>query len=199
MISSSSVRYFDTQFQRQLRDADLELNPFEQVALPYLQGRVLDFGCGLGNLAVAAARRGCSVVALDASPTAIEHVRSVAREVALAIEAAEVDLREYAIGGQFDAVVSIGVLMFLDCPTALAKLADLKAHVRPGGVAVVNVLVEGTTFADMFDPSGHCLLSRDEIEAQFAGWEILHSDGRDFPAPGGTVKAFATLIARKPA
>lgn len=198
MNAGSSVRYFDSQFQRQVREGDLGLNPFEEAALPYLRGRVLDYGCGLGNLAVAAARRGCSVVALDGNSTAIEHLRSVAREASLAIEAFEVDLRDYAIRGEFDAVVSIGVLMFFDCPTAYAKLADLKDHVRPGGVAVINVLVEGTTFLDMFDPSGHCLFPRDEIRSQFAGWDVLYSDDRDFPAPGATVKSFATLIARKP-
>ena len=83
----ASVRFFDEQFRRQLRDAELQLNPFEQAALPWLAGRVLDYGCGLGNLAVAAARRGCTVVALDGSPTAIAHLRAVARAESLPIEA----------------------------------------------------------------------------------------------------------------
>src|SRR5665647_2708874 len=67
MDPNLSVRFFDTQFQQQVRQTDLPLNPFEQTALSYLHGHVLDYGCGLGNLAVAAAQRGCSVVALDAS------------------------------------------------------------------------------------------------------------------------------------
>ena len=49
--------------------------------------------------------------------------------------------------GQFDAIVSIGLLMFFDCATARRVLADVRAHVRPGGVAVVNVLVEGMILA----------------------------------------------------
>jgi SAM-dependent methyltransferase len=67
MVPTTSVRRFDEQFARQVREGDLRLNPFETAALPYLSGRVLDYGCGLGNLAVAAARRDCTVVALDAS------------------------------------------------------------------------------------------------------------------------------------
>lgn len=198
MVSDSSIRFFDTQFQQQVRDADLHLNPFEQSAMPYLQGRVLDYGCGLGNLAVAAARRGCSVVALDASPTAIGHLRQIALKESLPIQAAEVDLRTYEIREEFDAVVSIGLLMFFDCPTASSQLENMQAHVRPGGIAVVNVLVEGTTYLDMFDPSGHCLFSRDELHKRFAEWEILHSEFQDFPAPGERIKSFVTLAARKP-
>lgn len=198
MVSNSSIRFFDTQFQRQVREADLRLNPFEQAVLPYLRGRVLDYGCGLGNLAVAAARQGCSVVALDASHTAIEHLRQIARSESLPIQAAEADLRTHELSEDFDAVVSIGLLMFFDCPTALARLRDIQARVKPGGVAVVNVLVEGTTYQDMFDPSDHCLFARDEMHRRFAGWEILHLEHQDFPAPREQTKSFVTIVARKP-
>jgi tellurite methyltransferase len=199
MVSDSSIRFFDAQFQRQVRDADLRLNPFEQAAIPYLHGRVLDYGCGLGNLSVAAAHRGCSVVALDASHTAIEHLRQLAQAESLSIQAVEADLRTYELHEEFDTVVSIGLLMFFDCPTAFAQLRHMQAHVRPGGVAVVNVLVEGTTYLDMFDPSSHCLFSRGEMHTRFAGWEILHSEYQDFPAPREQVKSFVTMVARRPA
>ena len=198
MVSDSSIRFFDAQFQRQVREADLRLNPFEQSALPYLHGHVLDYGCGLGNLAVAAARQGCSVVALDASHTAVEHLRRVAEADSLPIQALEADLRTHELHEDFDSVVSIGLLMFFDCPTALAQLAHLQAHVKPGGVAVVNVLVEGTTYLDMFDPSSHCLFSREEMHRRFAGWEILHGEHQDFAAPREQVKSFVTIVARRP-
>lgn len=196
--SDHSIRFFDAQFERQVRESELGLNPFEEAALPYLRGRVLDYGCGLGNLAVAAARRGCSVLALDGNHTAIEHLRQLARAQALSIDAEEVDLRSYALREDFDAIVCIGLLMFFDCPTALAQLAGIQAHVRPGGVAAVNVLVEGTTYGDMFDSSSHCLFARDELDRRFSGWQMLRSERQDFPAPRALIKSFATVIARKP-
>ena len=198
MVSDSSIRFFDAQFQRQVREADLRLNPFEQAALRFLSGRVLDYGCGLGNLAVAAAHRGCSVVALDASHTAVEHLRRVAQAESLQIQAIEADLRTFRLHEDFDSAVSIGLLMFFDCPTAFAQLSDMQAHVKPGGIAVVNVLVEGTTYLDMFDPASHCLFSREEMHRRFAGWEILHCESQDFPAPRDLVKSFVTIVARKP-
>lgn len=199
MNPDASVRFFDAQFQRQVRESHQALNPFEQQALPYLRGTVLDYGCGLGNLALAAARQGCTVVALDASHTAIEHLRQVAQAESLSITATEADLRTYEVRDDYDAVACIGLLMFFDCPTAFAQLHRLQAHVRPGGVVVVNVLVQGTTYLAMFDPSSHCLFARDEMHRRFAGWEILCSEYQDFPAANDTTKSFVTVIARKPA
>ncbi len=198
MTANRTIEFFETQFAQQTDQGDLALNPFELAALPYLKGRVLDFGCGLGNLAFAAAQRGCSVLALDASPTAIASVRQRASGQALPVEAELADLRNYEIDGDFDAVVSIGLLMFLDCPAALRALTNLQAHVREGGVAVVNVLIEGTSFLDMFDPDHHCLMQGAELERRFAGWEVLLSENRDFDAPRGLKKSFSTVIARKP-
>jgi tellurite methyltransferase len=198
MATDRSIEFFDQQFARQIRDHDFQLNPFEQAALPHLRGRVLDFGCGMGNLALAAARRGCSVLALDASAAAVGHLRAVAATEGLDIGAAQADLRRYAIDEDFDTIVSIGLLMFFDCATALASLAAIQAHVKPGGTAIVNVLVEGTTYLDMFDPAGHCLFARDELARRFAGWKLLASEIADYPAPGGRIKSFATLISRKP-
>ena len=199
MSSDASIRFFDNQFQRQIGEGDLHLNPFEEMALSHLRGgRVLDFGCGLGNLSIAAAQRGCSVVAVDASHTAIQHLCQLAKAQSLTIEATEADLRTYRIGADYDAIVSIGLLMFLDCPTAFRQLAELQEHVRPGGTAIVNVLIEGTTYMDMFDPSFHCLFSRDELQRRFSGWEIVRAEQQDFPAPGQKIKAFQTLVARKP-
>ena len=198
MVTDDSIRFFDTQFQRQVQSADLRLNPFEERALPHLRGRVLDYGCGLGNLALAAARQGCAVLAVDGSATAIAHLRAAAEAGALPVDAREADLRRFELADDFDTVVSIGLLMFLDCPTAWRKLEELQAHLRPGGIAVINVLEEGTTYMDMFEPSGHCLFGPDEVVQRFAGWEILSLAHEDFPAPGGQVKRFVTLIARKP-
>jgi tellurite methyltransferase len=198
MHRERSIEFFDRQFERQVQAHDFALNPFERAALPHLRGRVLDFGCEMGNLALAVARAACSVVALDASAVAIKHLRDAAAREGLALDARQADLRHCPIEEDFDAIVSIGLLMFFDCATAARSLADLQAHVRPGGVAVVNVLVEGTTYLDMFDPDSHCLFARGELAGRFAGWDSVVSESSDYPAPGGRVKSFETVTARRP-
>lgn len=199
MPPSHSVEFFERQFKRQVGAAGQQLNPFEEAALPYLRGRVLDFGCGLGNLAVAAARRGCQVLALDGSTTAIEHLRQRAQAEHLPVEACEAELADYGLQGEYDTVVSIGLLMFLDCDHALGQLAQLQHHLRPGGAFVLNMLVQGTTYMDMFDPQQHCLLGAEQLLAHFDGWRIEQQKVQDFPASGQGVKSFLTLIAFKPA
>ena len=193
-----SIAFFDEQFRRRHDGAALQLNPFEALALPYLHGDVLDFGCGLGNLAFAAAARGCTVEALDASPAAIGHVRERAAAEGLPVAASLADLRHHPLGRDYDAVVAIGLLMFFDCPTALRVLADLQSHVRPGGVVVVNVLVEGTTYLEMFAPGESCLLAPAELLRRFDGWTVLQVEHAEFDAPQGTVKRFCTVVARRP-
>ena len=194
----TSIDFFDTRFRGQPSEAALRLNPFEESALPYLRGEVLDFGCGMGNLAFAAAAQGCRVTALDGSPAAVDHIRARAAAEAAQVSTAVADLRTYQIASQYDSVVAIGLLMFFDCPTAFKVLADLQEHVRPGGHAVVNVLVKGTTYLDMFEQESHCLFEPSDLESRFVGWDIKLSESSSFGAPGGTEKCFSTVIARKP-
>ena len=197
MSASNSIAFFDTQFQRQVRESDFALNPFEQLALDYVAGTVLDYGCGLGNLSLAAARRGCRVVAIDASATAVERIRTAAAQEKLTVEAICADLSNHRIERSYDTIVAIGLLMFFRRKRALALLADIQANVAAGGCAIVNVLIEGTTYMGMFDPDNYCLFGRDELAQRFAGWEILVSRHDSFPAPNDTRKEFATVIARR--
>lgn len=199
MSGTRSIRFFDAQFRRQEAAGEFVLNPFEARALPFIGGDMLELGCGLGNLSVAAATRGARVTALDASPAAIESLRGRARDSRLDIVARCADLADYIPEGGFDAVVAIGLFMFLPCDAARRQLGRALAAVRPGGVAVINVLIEGTTFMEMFDlEQGYCLFAENELPLALTGWQMLDDRVEEFDAPGGTVKRFRTSIARKP-
>lgn len=193
-----AVAFFGAQFERQIAAGDYQLNPFEVRALPFLSGKVLDLGCGLGNLALAAAARGAQVTAYDLCENAVEDLAERALASGLDVWVRTVDLKGWRPDETWDAVNCIGLLMFFAREEALAGLVAVRDAVRPGGVAVVNVLVEGTTFTAMFDPDEHHLFRPEEVAAPFAGWEVLHDSVEDFAAPGGKVKRFRTLIARRP-
>ena len=197
MNSNQSITFFDTQFQKQVAGSDFALNPFEKAALPFVHGRVLDLGCGLGNLCIEAARNGAEVVAVDASETAIRRIRKTAAAQGLRIEPVLADVSSYAIAGEFDTTVAIGLLMFFERARALALLDEIQAHVALNGRAVINVLTEGTTYMGMFEPGRYCLLGRNELEERFKGWNVLLSRHDSFDAPGNTKKEFATIVARK--
>jgi tellurite methyltransferase len=198
MTSPDPVDFFERQFQRQVRETDFALNPFEQLALSYVAGSVLDLGCGLGNLSLEAARRGCSVTAVDASPTAVERLRASALGEQLPLAALQADLGGFRIEQDYDTIVAIGLLMFFRKERALALLRQIGQRVRPGGRAIVNVLVEGTTYLGMFKPGEYYLFGANEMEQAFAGWTLLVARCDSFPGPEGTRKEFATIIAQKP-
>ena len=192
-----SVNFFDKQFQNQVSKGDFSLNSFEKLALPFLKGRVLDLGCGLGNLTIEAARRGATVLALDASETAIERIRHVAATENLAIKAELADLSTYQISESYDVIVSIGLLMFMEKSKAHKILKNIKLHVIPGGCAIINVLVDTTTYLDMFDLKHYYLFGHNELQEQFTEWELLESSYDSFGASGSSVKIFTTLVACK--
>lgn len=192
-----SIDFFEQQFRQQAARGDFALSPFEEAVLPYLSGGVLELGCGLGNLAIAAAKKGCAVTALDASRTAVDRVNEAANRLGLPLAAYQVDLSTYAIDGDYDCLVAIGLLMFFAKERAHVLLADIVSHVKPGGIAALSVMTEGTTFVGALEAGNHYLFGENELSGPFKGWEILLSRHDEMTEPDNTVKKFHTVVARR--
>jgi tellurite methyltransferase len=196
-MKHKSMEFFDSQFQRQVEAHEFALNCFESRALNHLFGSVLDLGCGLGNLSVEAARRGHRVVAVDASATAIARIERAAEHEGLPIEAPVKDIATWNVQRTYDTIVSIGLLMFFPSDRALELLGLIQQCVKPGGRAIINVLIEGTTYVDMFEPGRYYLFGRNELAERFSTWSVVEMAFESFDAPGGTRKEFCTIIAAK--
>jgi len=197
-MTSRSVDIFDDQFQRQVAEGDFELNPFELAALAHVQGAMLDLGCGLGNLSLAAARQGHAVLAVDASPAAITRIQADATQAKLPIQAKVVDLETWEIDTSFDTIAAIGILTYFPRRRALELLKSVLNRTLPGGRVILNSLIEGTTFFDLFDGDCYYLFQPGELVAAVKGWSILHCQREEFEAPNGTIKLLETVIAEKP-
>jgi tellurite methyltransferase len=145
VFNKKSVAFFEGQFQRQVRDQEYALNPFEILAIDYVKGSVLDLGCGLGNFSLEAGRRGHRVLAVDASPTAVVRLNKDAQREGLPVRGIQADIENLTVDQSYDTIVAIGLLMFFRHETALKLLTAIQDHVEPRGRAIVNVLIEGTT------------------------------------------------------
>ena len=191
------MEFFDQQFKAQIKAGDFELNPFETLSLEYLQGRVLDLGCGLGNLSLAAGGRGHPVLAVEISAAAIQRIRRDAALESLPVVAVEANALEWEGDGEFDTVVCIGLLMFFRKKDAYRLLQRMTKWVGPAGRIILNVLIEGTDFFDMFKGDQYHLFKEEQIMAGFGDWELLLAKRDTFPAPHETRKEFLTLVLQR--
>ncbi len=98
--------------------------------------RVLDLGCGAGDVAfVAAGLVGPEglVVGVDRSAQALERARERAQQARLSqVRFVEGDIHDPAEGGPFDAIVSRLTLMWVPDPVAI--LRNQATTLRPGGI-----------------------------------------------------------------
>ena len=88
--------------------------------------RVLDLGCGTGELTAKIAERGATVVGLDSDANMVERARARFPHV----EFVHTDGHEFSLG-QFDGVFSNAVLHWLMRPRAVT--ASVRAALRDGG------------------------------------------------------------------
>jgi ubiquinone/menaquinone biosynthesis C-methylase UbiE len=111
--------------------------------------RLLDVGCGSGQLALIAARAGARVTGCDISTNWLEQARARAdaEGLAVAFEEGDAEALPYA-DGQFDAVVSLIGAMFAPRPEMVA--AELTRVCRPGGMIAMANWTPGGFVGQMF-------------------------------------------------
>ncbi len=92
--------------------------------------RILDAGCGTGVLAMDLARRGADVVAIDLSPTLVDHAREQAAAVGLtSIDFCAGDMLDANLGS-FDYAIAMDSLIHYELPEILGALAGLAPRIR---------------------------------------------------------------------
>jgi SAM-dependent methyltransferase len=137
-------------------------------------GRALDLGCGRGQYTPELARRGWEAVGIDYVPAAIEAAAAKSRGVAgLRYVVGDVTRLESARLGTFDFFMDIGCFQGLDAEQRLSQGAGVSALANPGATVLMlsfgpgrwRWLVGGT--------------SQEEVEAAFAGWEMLAAEPAD--------------------
>jgi len=156
--------------------------PFLEQQLESISARqVLDTACGTGMHAIALGSRGYRVTGADASSGMVSVGRANAEraEVPVAFVDAAFGGHAEVVDGGFDAVLCLGNSL----PHALtvaeldAALADFRACLRPGGIAIIqsrnfdSVLDQGNRW---MGPQGH---DEDDVERVFVRFYDFEPDG----------------------
>ena len=108
--------------------------------------RVLDVGCGTGNFALKAAKKGANVLGIDFAEEAINIAKKTRKHPNLNFE--NVDVKN--IKEKFDIIVSIGTLEHMDEP--FKTLKKLKLHLKPKGKIII-------TTPNWTNPRGYILMT----------------------------------------
>jgi SAM-dependent methyltransferase len=111
--------------------------------------KLLDVGCGSGQLALIAARAGAQVTGCDIATNWLEKARARAAEEGLNVTFEEGDAESLPYeDAQFDTVISLIGAMFAPRPDLVA--AELKRVCRPGGVIAMANWTPGGFVGQMF-------------------------------------------------
>jgi 2-polyprenyl-3-methyl-5-hydroxy-6-metoxy-1,4-benzoquinol methylase len=128
-----------------------------EVLLKWLGGRgrlrVLNAGCGSGELSCLLAAAGHRVVGIDPDPTYIQLARDRAGDRFPDSEFVVSSIEGYAGAGEFDAAISTDVLEHIeDDRTAFTRIAQLT---RPGGLVLIAVPAGQWLFGFHDEQLGH--------------------------------------------
>lgn len=153
--------------------------------------RVLDFACGSGRHAIAAAVRGATVVAVDRDPAKLADAKAEAKRRDLEIEWIEADLEApWPKFGQFDAVL---VFNYLD-RRRMPQVADL---IQPGGLLLFETFLEIQRQLGWGPQQADHLLKFGEIAGLVAPLSVIFGREAFEPADNAQWAAVASVVARR--
>jgi len=109
---------------------------------PFLQGDVLDLGCGEGYVARHLAQRGCrSLDGVDISTEMIDRALTRETQEPLGIRYLVADARDLSVLGsaRYELVLAVFLFNYLDLPDSTQVLSEIHHRLRRGGALIMSV------------------------------------------------------------
>jgi SAM-dependent methyltransferase len=152
------------------------------------QGRLLDVGTGLGQVARHAASLGFRVTATDISEVALRLARDLSRDVTYLRD----DICSSALVSEYDVIVDRATLHTLPRARLHAWVATMRRLLASNGILIVKAHRDGV-------PNVTTGWTADAIAALFAGWERLAAHNAELPGITSPAPIASVLVAlRRP-
>lgn len=139
-------------------------------------GKVLELGCGAGNMCIELARRGFEVHGVDIAPTAVEWARqnSLKAEIKGTYSVGNVlELPDLA-DASFDFVLDGHCLHCIVGADRVRFFANARRLLRPGGVLLIrtmcNEVPKGLMQRGNFNATTRCTMSASGYATRYIGW-----------------------------
>jgi len=163
--------------------------------------RVLDIGCGEGQVAVFFARNGYAVTAFDIAKAGIEKGREMAQDWNVDVDFFCADMMQYRIDNNYDVIYASGVLQYIPEGERERVIGDMKRHTNTGGINVLNVFVKKPFIetAPDWEEKEHFWLSG-ELMRYYHDWKFEAVEEIIFDCQSGGVShkhCMDVIIARK--
>lgn len=138
----------DTFFATGRKDVAEVLDTLAKAGVSLSGGRALDFGCGVGRLTQALAHEFREAVGVDIASSMIERAREfLGPHLRCTFLLNTTDDLEQLSDGTFDFVYSHIVFQHMEPRFALKYVTEFGRLLRPGGVAVFQVLLPANSYA----------------------------------------------------
>lgn len=152
------------------------MNPLKDIIVKHLpfilkHKLVLEFGCGLGEDAIALVKRGFSVEVVDRSMQCITHIRALRSKLQLEhLITSCINIQDFAFTKKYGTIIAMRALHYLKKEERNLIISRMQQNTAPNGIHILALFTER---GDLHSHEDLKFGSLEEFKSYYKNWHIL--------------------------